>query len=958
MSVPKQKLKPSAREALVHYQLQREKRESVDSQTSDSSAVAGIFSGNLGDILVKGASEHNLKHVTVAIPRYKLVVLTGVSGSGKSSLAFDTIYAEGQRRFVESLSPFLRRQLEQMEKPCVEAIFGLSPTIAIEQKGISRNPRSSVGTVTEVFNYLRVLYSRIGIQHCHLCGQAVEPMGPQEITDELAALRPGTELTVKTNVTSAADEPRTVFRVPESESAKAEFKTKLFDVLEKALELGNGAVAVSVKDEELLFTKNRTCPQCGDSEPELRASMFSSNTPYGMCPECNGLGFKLAVDPKLIVTRPELSLLDGASPWFRNMRGKDKSMSTVSNIFSIAEHYGADLELPWNQLPEKFRHVLLYGSGQERIRFTTAAQWDEGKWKGESLRVFRGLVYHTNRLFRETDSESRRKYYMQFMSQQVCPVCEGERLCREARYVTVAGKTFPEAARMSVQQAHDWISSLSDVLPPSKLAIVKELLRDTQLRLRFMLDVGLHYLTLERPAPTLSGGEGQRIQLSNQLGSGLVGVLYVLDEPSVGLHPVDHGRLLDTLKMLRDAGNTVLVVEHDEQTMRNADWLIDLGPGAGLAGGEIVAAGTPKEVAHNRASLTGKYLSGELAVTTSNAGSRRKAKGWLLLKGARLHNLKSITSKIPLGAMTCVTGVSGSGKSSLMAKTLFPILAEALQNAQVNAGPYDSIEGLEQIDKVINITQAPIGRTPRSNPVTYVKVFDEMRRVFASVPEAKARNYKPGQFSFNVKGGRCEECKGYGQKMVEMHFLPDVWIPCQECKGTRYNRHTLEIKYKGLSISEILDLDVKEALTLFKEHSKITRVLKTLEDVGLGYIKLGQSATTLSGGEAQRVKLAKELSDPATGRTVYFLDEPTTGLHFADIQQLLNVLHRLVDAGNTVVIIEHNLEVIKNADWIIDLGPGGGDAGGYIVAEGTPEEVARGERSFTGRYLKNSLHIE
>ena len=958
MSVPKQKLKPSAREALVHYQLQREKRESVNSQTSDSSAVAGIFSGNLGDILVKGASEHNLKHVTVAIPRYKLVVLTGVSGSGKSSLAFDTIYAEGQRRFVESLSPFLRRQLEQMEKPNVEAILGLSPTIAIEQKGISRNPRSSVGTVTEVFNYLRVLYSRIGIQHCHKCGQAVEPMGPQEITDELAALRPGTELTVAANATSATDEPRAVFRVPEPEPENTEFKTRLFDAMERALEHGNGAAVVSIKDEKLLFTKNKTCPQCGAIQPELRASMFSSNTPYGMCPECTGLGFKLAVDPKLIVTRPELSLLDGASPWFRNMRGKDKSFFTVNNVFSIAEHYGADLELPWNQLPEEFRHALLHGSGQERIKFTAAAEWDEGKWKGESLRVYEGLVYHTNRLFRETDSEGRRKFYMQFMSRQTCPVCMGERLCKEARTVTVAGKTFPEVAKMSVQQAHDWISILSDVLPPSKLVIVKELLNDTKLRLKFMLDVGLHYLTLERPAPTLSGGEGQRIQLSNQLGSGLVGVLYVLDEPSVGLHPVDHGRLLDTLKMLRDAGNTVLVVEHDEQTMRNADWLIDLGPGAGLAGGEIVAAGTPKEVAYNRSSLTGKYLSGELAVTTPNAGSRRKAKGWLLLKGARLHNLKSIASRIPLGVITCVTGVSGSGKSSLIAKTLFPILAKALQNAQANAGPYDSIEGLEHIDKVINITQAPIGRTPRSNPVTYVKVFDEIRRVFASVPEAKARNCKPGQFSFNVKGGRCEECKGHGQKMVEMHFLPDVWIPCQECRGTRYNRRTLEIRYKGLNISEILDLDVKEALSLFKEHSKITRVLKTLDDVGLGYIKLGQSATTLSGGEAQRVKLAKELSDAATGRTVYFLDEPTTGLHFADIQQLLNVLHRLVDAGNTVVIIEHNLEVIKNADWIIDLGPGGGDAGGYIVAEGTPEEVARTERSFTGRYLKNSLHIE
>lgn len=956
MSTFRQKLKPSAREALACYQQQERTMKPAKYRVSDSRGVATGISGS-GDILVKDASEHNLKHITVTVPRYKLVVLTGVSGSGKSSLAFDTIHAEGRRRFVESLSPFLRRKLEQMEKPNVEAIIGLNPTIAIEQKGISRNPRSTVGTVTEVFNYLRVLYSRIGIQHCFKCGEAIEPMGPQEISEELTFLRPGTDFTVRANVMAETDEAGTFFEALGTESANTSFKTKLLDTIEKALKNGNGAVAVNVKGEKLLFTNDRTCPRCGNPQPELQASMFSFNTPYGMCPECNGLGFKLAVDPKLIITKPELSLLDGASSWFQNMREKGESRWTVSNIFPIAEHYGANLELPWNRLPEKFRHVLLYGSGQEHIKFTSTTKLDEGKWRGESLQVYKGLIYEINRLFRETDSERQRKYYMQFMSQQTCSFCEGERLCKEARGVTVAGRTFPEVARMNVQEAYDWVSGLIDMLPSSKLQIVNELLNDLRLRLRFMIDVDLHYLTLERSAPTLSGGECQRIQLSNQLGSGLVGVLYVLDEPSVGLHPLDHGKLLDTLKKLRDSGNTVLVVEHDEQTMWNADWLIDLGPGAGVTGGEVVAAGAPEEVARNGASLTAKYLSGELSVTIPNEGKRRKAKGWLQLRGARLHNLKSVDARIPLGIVTCVTGVSGSGKSSLIAKTFYPALVNAIQNTRAPTGPYDSLEGSEQIDKAINITQAPIGRTPRSNPVTYVEIFDEIRRVFASLPEAKARNYKPSQFSFNIKGGQCEECKGHGQKKVEMHFLPDVWITCQECKGTRYNRHTLEIKYKGLNISQVLDLEAKEAPAFFTEHPKITRVLKILDDVGLGYIKLGQSATTLSGGEAQRVKLAKELSSIATGRTVYFLDEPTTGLHFADIQHLLNVLHRLVAVGNTVVIVEHNLAVIKNADWIMDLGPGGGDAGGYIIAEGTPEDVARAENSFTARYLRKSLHV-
>lgn len=950
------KMRPSERELLVPYQIRGKKEQENALEFSKPETRPQNVSDNLGDIVVKGASQHNLKHISISIPRYKLVVMTGVSGSGKSSLAFDTIYAEGQRRFIESLSPFLRRQLEQLEKPDVEAILGLSPTIAIEQKMLSRNPRSSVGTVTEVFNYLRVLYSRIGTQHCYACGHAVEPMGPNEIADELALLKPFTRFAISvTDATRNTDASIAVFVVPEPEKEQ-DFKVKLLDAVEKALELGKGKLIVSLGDKRLAFTRERACPECGLPLPDLRASMFSPNTPTGMCPECNGLGYKLAVDPGLIITNPELSLLDDASPWFRDMRGRGKSSWTVSNVFSIAEHYNADLEQPWNQLPEKFKHALLSGSGEERIKFTTSTEWDEGRWRGESERVYKGLVYHINRLFRETNSEGQRRYYMQFMSRQPCPACQGERLCKEARHVTVAGKTFPEVARLSVQQAYDWVSSLFDALPPQKLEIVNELLKDLRLRLRFMLDVGLHYLTLERSAPSLSGGEGQRIQLANQLGSGLVGVLYILDEPSIGLHSRDHGRLLDTLKELRDMGNTVLVVEHDEQTIRNADWLIDLGPGAGIMGGKVVAEGTPEDVARNKASLTGKYLSGELRVTTPNDGRRRKPKGWLTLKGARLHNLKSIKAKIPLGTMTCITGVSGSGKSSLIAKTLHPALVKELHHAQTSAGPYDSISGLDEVDKVINITQAPIGRTPRSNPITYVQTFGEIRKVFADLPEARARKYKAGQFSFNVKGGRCEECRGHGQKLVEMHFLPDVWVTCQECKGTRFNRQTLEIRHKDLNISQVLDLDVEQALSFFADHPRITRVLKTLHDVGLGYIKLGQSATTLSGGEAQRVKLAKELSNVATGRTIYILDEPTTGLHFADIQHLLNVLHRLVDAGNTIVIIEHNLEVIKNADWVIDLGPEGGDAGGYIIAEGTPEDVAKNRASYTGQYLGKTLN--
>jgi excinuclease ABC subunit A len=952
-------MRPSNRERLARFQIHKGKEQKSVSEATKPGIKRQNVSANLGDIVIKGANQHNLKNLSISIPRYKLVVITGVSGSGKSSLAFDTIYAEGQRRFVESLSPFLRRQLDQLEKPDVEAILGLSPTIAIEQKMLSRNPRSSVGTVTEIFNYLRVLYSRIGIQHCQACGHAVEPMGPNEITDELALLKPRTRFSISArNATENTEDSIVVFVAPETKSELQDFKVKLLNVVEKALEIGNGRLVVNIEDESLVFTRKRACPECGLQLPDLRASMFSPNTPTGMCTECNGLGFKLAVDPDLIVTKPEYSLLDGASPWFGDIRRQGKKSYVASILFSVAKHYNANLEQPWNQLAESFRHALLYGSKGERIKFTAQAELDEDRWRVESDRVYKGLVYNIDRLFRKTNSDEQRRHYMQFMSRKPCPVCQGERLCKEARNVTVAGKTYPEVARLSIKQVYDWVSSLLDVLPPQKLEIMDELLKDLRSRLSFIFDVGLHYLTLERSAPSLSGGEGQRIQLANQLGSGLVGVLYILDEPSIGLHARDHSGLLDTLKSLRDMGNTILVVEHDEQTIRNADWLIDLGPGAGVMGGRVMAQGTPEDLARNNASITGKYLSGELKVSTLNNGKRRKPAGWLILRGARLHNLKSIDAKIPLGTMTCVTGVSGSGKSSLIAKTLYPALLKELHHAQTSVGPYDSLAGLEEMDKVVNITQAPIGHTPRSNPATYTKVFDEIRKVFASVPEAKARNYKPSQFSFNVKGGRCEECRGHGQKMIEMHFLPDVWVTCQECKGTRFNRQTLEITYKGLNISQALDLDVEQALSFFGEYAKITRVLRTLHDVGLGYIKLGQSANTLSGGEAQRVKLAKELSNVATGRTIYILDEPTTGLHFADIQHLLNVLHRLVDAGNTIVIIEHNLEVIRNADWVIDLGPDGGDAGGYIVGEGTPEDLAKVKGSFTGQYLEKMISVD
>ncbi|HNT25431.1 MAG TPA: excinuclease ABC subunit UvrA [Anaerolineales bacterium] len=959
----------------------------------------------MGDIHIRGARQHNLQHIDVTIPRNRFVVITGVSGSGKSSLAFDTLYAEGQRRYVESLSSYARQFMEQMEKPQVDQITGLSPAIAIEQKTLSRNPRSTVGTVTEVLDYLRVLFARLGLPHCPQCGQAVQPQSAQQISGQLASLPPGTHFHLLAPIARARkgthmqalrealrqgyararvngqiidlaeglgkleldknkkhDVELVVDRlvVPPPGPDLADFRTRLMDSVETGLKAGGGVLMVLAGEDpeftRLLFSEHNACPNCEISFPEMQPAIFSFNSPLGMCPECNGLGVKLQVDPALIITQPHLSLMDGASPWYGDLRKKGVNRWQIKNLEVIAEAYNADLETPWNELSDEFRHVLLYGAGDRRFRFVYEGDHSDVSWHSEVEREAKGIIHHVNRLFRQTRSEGSRRFYMQFMSQQPCPKCQGERLCPEARFVTVGGKRLPELTSHSIGGLYAWINDLPAQLDPEQHQIGDELIAEIRQRLLFIRNVGLHYLTLDRSAPSLSGGEGQRIRLASQIGSGLVGVLYILDEPSIGLHPRDHHALLDTLLHLRNLGNTVVVVEHDAETMRCADWIIDLGPGPGVLGGKLVAAGSPQEIMANPLSLTGRYLSGELAVTAPNGKHRRQPAGHLVLRGACLHNLKHLSVRFPLGLMTCITGVSGSGKSSLISHTLFPALERVLHHAQRVPGPYDGLDGLELVDKVINITQEPIGRNPRSNPGTYVGVMDEIRKVFTGTPEARALGYGPGRFSFNVKGGRCESCAGYGFKRVEMHFLPDVWVTCKECGGKRFNSQTLSITYKDKNIADVLDMDVQQALEFFAYHPSIARILQTLHDVGLDYVKLGQSALTLSGGEAQRVKLAKELSRLATGRTVYILDEPTTGLHFADIQRLLDVLHRLVDAGNTVIVIEHNLDVIKTADWIIDLGPEGGEQGGYVVAEGTPEQVASIKNSDTGSFLHNILH--
>ena len=971
------------------------------------------------NLVIRGAQQHNLKNIDLIIPRHKLVVITGISGSGKSSLAFDTLYAEGQRRYVESLSSYARQFLGQMEKPRVDFIGGLSPAIAIEQKAVSKNPRSIVGTVTEIYDYLRVLFARVGTPHCPQCGREVYAQSAQQIVDQVAHLPPGARFQVLAPVvrgrkgthedllqqaqadgyvraridgvpvelserislakTKKHDIEIVVDRLvsPDGTGDREGFLTRLTDSVETALQLADGLLYVDLDEGEILtFSEENACPVCGISFPELTPQMFSFNSPHGMCPECNGLGTKVEFDPALFID-PGKTVAEGAVRTWGEV-GRKKTSGIYQAATQILNSFGYDLHTPWRELSEECRQAILYGG----VKVTWQSASDRGSWQGEW--ETEGVVHGTRRRYHQTSSEYMRRWYMTFMQQQPCPTCGGKRLRPEATATTLAGRNIQDVTSMSICDVLAWVERLwptedqqigqpgqSDgpagcaeddpgdtetALTTEQFQIAEEVLKEIRDRLQFMLNVGLHYLTLDRSAPTLSGGEGQRIRLASQIGCGLVGVLYILDEPSIGLHQRDNRRLLDTLEQLRDMGNTVMVVEHDAETMRTADWIVDLGPGAGVLGGWVVAEGTPQEIMHHEASLTGKYLSGELEVVSPN-GRRRVRDRWLTAVGVRQNNLRDLTVRFPLGVFTCVTGVSGSGKSSLVSQTLHPALARALHRSQAQPGDFDQLEGLEEsgVDKVISITQDPIGRTPRSNPATYTNVFTSIRTIFAQVPEAKARGYKPGRFSFNVKGGRCEACRGHGQKKIEMHFLPDVWVRCDVCKGSRYNRETLQIRYKDKNIAETLAMDVNEALEHFANIPKIQRKLQTLVDVGLGYIKLGQSATTLSGGEAQRVKLSKELSRVTTGDTLYILDEPTTGLHFADIQKLLDVLHRLTDAGNTVIVIEHNLDVVKTADWIVDLGPEGGDGGGRIVAQGTPEEVANVADSYTGRFLRQVL---
>lgn len=965
------------------------------------------------NIVIRGAREHNLKAIDLTIPRNKLVVFSGVSGSGKSSLAFDTLYAEGQRRYVESLSAYARQFLGQMEKPKVDYIGGLSPAIAIEQKAASKNPRSTVGTVTEVYDYLRVLFARIGIPHCPNCGREVKQQAAQQIVEQIAGLAGGTRFQVLAPVargrkgtfedilTQARAEGFVRARidgviaeldqrlklaknkkhdielvvdrlvVPQN-GHEPDFESRLNDSVETALHWGDGLLLIDVIGErELIFSEENSCAHCGLSFPELTPQMFSFNSPQGMCMDCNGLGEKFEFDPDLFYI-PHKSILAGAViPWGeldKKRRGWSYRIAS-----QIAERFKISLDTPWRDLPQEVRDLILFGNPQ--IKFHYQSENFTANWP------FEGVINATRRRYKETQSQGMQDYYSQYLSQQSCPTCQGKRLRPEATSVTISGLNINQVTSLSIQQAFDWVQALRGQTPDGRtlttadldlpieppqpiyplageaFEIAGEVLKEIHDRLKFMLNVGLYYLTLDRPAPSLSGGEGQRIRLASQIGSGLVGVMYILDEPSIGLHQRDNRRLLDSLLNLRDLGNTVIVVEHDQETMESADMIVDFGPGAGTYGGEVVFKGTPKQIKRSRKSLTGKYLAGTLTVASPNL-ERRSNGRWLKMTGLTHNNLKSVDVQFPVGCFTCVTGVSGSGKSSLVTETLYPALARVLHQAQIKPGPYQSIEELDHIDKVIHITQSPIGRTPRSNPITYVKGWDAIRGLFAETPEAKLRGYKPGRFSFNVKGGRCEACQGYGQKLVEMHFLPDVWVVCDVCKGKRFNKETLQIKWKGLTISEVLDLDVGEALEVFGDVPRVRRILKTLHDVGLDYIKLGQSATTLSGGEAQRVKLAKELSRVATGDTLYILDEPTTGLHFADIQKLLDVLHRLTDVGNTVIVIEHNLDVIKTADWIIDLGPEGGESGGQIIATGTPETLAKNPCSYTGQYLARLFGID
>jgi excinuclease ABC subunit A len=930
-------------------------------------------------IVISGAREHNLKDVDVELPRDALIVITGLSGSGKSSLAFDTIYAEGQRRYVESLSAYARQFLGLMEKPDVDSIEGLSPAISIDQKTTSRNPRSTVGTVTEIHDYLRLLWARIGTPHCPECGAEITGQTQEQIVDRLMTLEEGTKFIVMAPVVRGRkgeygklfeqmrlegysrvkidgelrrlDEDIVLDKKYKHDVAvvvdrlvmKPDLRRRLSESVEAAAGLAAGLVEVEMVDdkaEPLLFSEQFACLSCGTSIPELEPRIFSFNSPHGACERCHGLGFQRVIDPELVVPDPTLSLGEGAlQPWNRGITAYWKRL-----IASVAEAYEIDLDKPWSKLKKLDKEVFLYGTGSERHQVSYTNRF--GRKRSYKVR-FEGIVNNLERRYEETDSESNRERIESYMAEQPCPDCKGARLRPESLAVKVGGISIAEFSDKSARGAAEWINGLE--MTETERAIARLIVREISERLAFLENVGIGYLSLGRSARSLSGGEAQRIRLATQIGSSLVGVMYVLDEPSIGLHQRDNEKLIATLDRLRDLGNTVIVVEHDEGTMMAADHLVDLGPGAGEHGGYVIAAGTPAEVAKDPASLTGQYLSGKRKIELPE--ERRSPNGALLVRGAREHNLKDVDVTVPLGVFCCVTGVSGSGKSTLVNETLHHSVANRLHQAKLRPGAHDGVDGLSQIDKIINIDQSPIGRTPRSNPATYTGVFDHIRQLFTQTQEARTRGYKPGRFSFNVKGGRCEVCRGDGQIKIEMHFLPDVYVPCEQCHGKRYNRETLEVRFKGKNIGDVLEMSVEEAVVFFENVPKIARRLRTLHDVGLDYIRLGQAATTLSGGEAQRVKLATELSKVATGNTLYILDEPTTGLHFADVQRLLEVLGRLVDAGNTVVVIEHNLDVIKTADHLIDLGPEGGEEGGEVVAVGTPEEVAAVAGSYTGRFL-------
>ena len=935
-------------------------------------------------IKIRKAAEHNLKEIDLDVPRDEFVVFTGLSGSGKSSLAFDTIYAEGQRRYMESLSSYARQFLGQMEKPNVDSIEGLPPAISIDQKSTNRNPRSTVGTVTEIYDYYRLLYARIGIPHCPKCGKEIYAQTVDQMADEIMELPEGTRIQLLAPVVRGRKGQHVkvfesarksgyvrvvvdghLYELSEEISLEKNKKhnievmvdrlvvregirKRLVDSIENVLKLSDGLMIVDIPGgEQMSFSQSFSCPDCGISIDELEPRTFSFNNPFGACPVCHGIGVKMEFDEALMIPDPSLSLAEGALVVNGWQSAKDTSSYSRCILDALADSYGFDINTPYQELPEEIRHMLMHGTDGRVVKVKYRGQRGVGVYDV----AFEGVIKNVQRRYRECGSERMKKEYESFMRITPCAECGGKRLKSEALAVTVGDKNIAEVTELSISKLMDFMQGLE--LTPHQLAIGKLVLREIKARLQFLLDVGLEYLTLARATGSLSGGEAQRIRLATQIGSGLVGVAYILDEPSIGLHQRDNDKLIQTLKKLKDLGNTLIVVEHDEDTMYAADYIVDIGPGAGTHGGEVVAAGSVKDIMKCKESVTGAYLSGRIRIPVPS--EQREPTGWITVRGARENNLKNIDVSFPLGVMTCVTGVSGSGKSSLVNEILYKELARKLNRARFIPGKHDCVEGLEQLDKVINIDQSPIGRTPRSNPATYTGVFDMIRDLFASTQEAKARGYKKGRFSFNVKGGRCEACQGDGIIKIEMNFLPDIYVPCEVCDGKRYNRETLDVKYKGKNIFEVLDMTVEEAMSFFEPIPSIYRKIKTLYDVGLSYVKLGQPSTTLSGGEAQRIKLATELSRRSTGKTVYVLDEPTTGLHFADVHKLIDILHRLAEGGNTVIVIEHNLDVIKTADYIIDIGPEGGDRGGTVIAQGTPEEVAKMPQSYTGYYIQKMI---